>query len=63
MQPQPENVFPEDDETVLVSNEKTKQGPIRAYFDDEHKCFYSLEQGPSFPLYVTHWMRIPKFGF
>ncbi len=61
MQPEPQSIFPEDDETVLVCHHLHHTQPIRAYFDKEEQSFYSLDDIRGFPLLVTHWMKMPQF--
>jgi len=61
MQPNPESIFPEDDETVLVCHHPLHKDPVRAFFDKEDQCFYPIDD-TTFPMLVTHWMKMPQFN-
>ena len=54
--------LPKDDQTILVINNKIEMLPVKAYYCDGDKEFFSLENigGTIHPLSVTHWMTIPK---
>lgn len=51
---------PEDDQTLLVTNEKVPMLPLMAYYDEQYDEFISLEMlETNHPLSVTHWTPMP----
>lgn len=54
-----EKGFPIDDDIILVANMNVDfPMPIRAYYEDEQQVFFPCDASFSFPLLVTHWIKI-----
>lgn len=51
---------PDDDETVLVKNDRFMASPTLAYYDAHYDVFFPLACCIHIPITITHFMHIPK---